>query len=71
MDCSDRVPPTTTAEMHDIDGELGWYQTAPEITLTADDGELGEVAKVEYRVDGDGRRPVDDLHGAVHGRRAG
>jgi glucose/arabinose dehydrogenase/PKD repeat protein len=51
VDCSDRVPPTTTAALDDPDGELGWYQTAPEITLTADDGELGEVAKVEYRVD--------------------
>jgi PKD repeat protein len=57
VDCSDRVPPTTTAEIPDIDGELGWYQTAPEITLTADDGELGEVAKVEYRIDGSGDDP--------------
>ena len=53
VDCSDRVPPTTTAKLPaTIDGELGWYTTAPKVTLTADDGALGEVDKVAYRVDG-------------------
>ena len=52
VDCSDRVPPTTTATLPPVDGELGWYRQAPQVTLTADDGELGEVDKISYRLDG-------------------
>lgn len=54
VDCSDRVAPTTTAEVtpEKPDGELGWYASAPTVELSADDGELGEVAKIEYRIDG-------------------
>ncbi|HET6546995.1 MAG TPA: ThuA domain-containing protein [Solirubrobacter sp.] len=54
VDCSDRVPPTTTATLSpdEPDGELGWYTSAPTVTLAADDGELGEVDRIEYTVDG-------------------
>jgi glucose/arabinose dehydrogenase/type 1 glutamine amidotransferase/PKD repeat protein len=54
VDCSDRVPPTSKATVtpDEPDGELGWYKQAPTVTLTADDGELGKVAKIEYRLDG-------------------
>ena len=52
VDCSDRVPPTTTAKLPDKGmGKLGWWTTAPQVTLTADDGALGQVAKIEYRID--------------------
>jgi hypothetical protein len=51
VDCSDRVAPRTTAELPKVDGELGWYRTAPTIKLNATDGELGKVGKVEYRID--------------------
>ena len=64
------MPPTTTAELPERrDGELGWYKTAPEITLTADDGALGEVDKVEYRVDATATTRATTYDGAVHGRR--
>ena len=59
VDCSDRVAPTTEVEMAEPDGELGWYRTPPRITLTADDGEQGEVAKLEYRVDGGSLRSYE------------
>ena len=49
--------------MPEVDGELGWYKTAPEITLTADDGALGQVTKVEYRVDGEGDDPWTTYEG--------
>jgi hypothetical protein len=61
VDCSDRVPPTTTAEVtpEEPDGELGWYRTAPTVTLEADDGRLGSVAKTEYRIDGGATRTYE------------
>ena len=54
VDCSDRVPPTTTAKLPDTGiGKLGWWTTAPQVTLNADDGALGDVAKIEYRINAD------------------
>ena len=54
VDCSDRVPPTTTATVSPDkpDGELGWYRQAPTVALTSTDGALGSVGKIEYRIDG-------------------
>ena len=53
VDCADRAAPTTTAAVspEEPDGELGWYGTAPTITLDADDGSSGSgVARTEYRL---------------------
>ncbi len=59
VDCSDRVPPRTTATLPPIDGKLGWYKTAPKVTLTADDGALGQVAKIAYKIDGGAERTYE------------
>ena len=47
VDCSDRVPPTTTAKLPSP-GSASWAggATAPTVTLTADDGALGDVERV-------------------------
>jgi PKD repeat protein/type 1 glutamine amidotransferase/glucose/arabinose dehydrogenase len=53
VDCQDRAAPTTTATVSPPapDGELGWYSTAPRVTLAADDGSLGTgVESTEYRI---------------------
>jgi PKD repeat protein/type 1 glutamine amidotransferase len=53
FDCQDRAAPVTTAAVSpaEPDGELGWYATAPRITLTADDGSAGSgVDTTEYRI---------------------
>ncbi len=49
VDCSDRVPPQTTATTDPgaPNGNLGWYKSAPTVTLKAD-----EAATTKYRVDG-------------------
>ena len=54
VDCSDKVPPTTTATVtpDKPDGEIGWYKSAPSVELVADDGDTGGVAKIEYTIDG-------------------
>ena len=54
VNCSDHVAPTTSASLSPAapDGRLGWYKTSPTVTLAADDGQLGEVESVEYRIDG-------------------
>ena len=54
VDCSDKIAPTTTATLDKAtpDGKLGWYSTAPKITLTADDGIGDGVDKITYKVDG-------------------
>jgi glucose/arabinose dehydrogenase/type 1 glutamine amidotransferase len=54
VDCSDKIAPTTTATLDKAapDGKLGWYSTAPKITLTADDGVGDGVDKITYKVDG-------------------
>jgi len=51
--CRDFAPPVTTATVAPgaADGELGWYATAPKVTLAANDGASGSgVAKTEYRI---------------------
>jgi glucose/arabinose dehydrogenase/type 1 glutamine amidotransferase len=54
VDCSDRVAPETTAAVspEHPDGALGWYTSAPRITLTADDGPYAGPGRIEYRIDG-------------------
>jgi len=52
IDCADRAAPVTTASVdpEDPNGELGWYDSAPTLTLDATDGDLGAgVARTEYR----------------------
>jgi PKD repeat protein/type 1 glutamine amidotransferase/glucose/arabinose dehydrogenase len=53
VDCSDRIEPQSTATVSPErpDGELGWYETPPTVTLAADDGPRGGVSKIEYRID--------------------
>ena len=71
VDCSDRVAPETTASVSpgEPDGQLGWYKTAPTVTLAADDGPFGGIGKIEYRID-DG--PTQTYSGpfTLGGRRA-
>jgi PKD repeat protein/type 1 glutamine amidotransferase/glucose/arabinose dehydrogenase len=52
VDCSDRIEPESSATVspEQPDGALGWYDTPPTVTLTADDGP-GRVSKIEYRID--------------------
>ena len=48
------MAPTTTVTTvpATADGELGWFRTNPTLTLTADDGPLGSIDKIRYRLDG-------------------
>jgi PKD repeat protein/glucose/arabinose dehydrogenase/type 1 glutamine amidotransferase len=51
--CRDFAPPATTATVAPdaADGQLGWYTTAPNVTLAANDGSTGSgVEKTEYRI---------------------
>jgi Domain of Unknown Function (DUF1080)/PKD domain/Beta xylosidase C-terminal Concanavalin A-like domain len=59
IDCSDRVPPITTATVDPAqpNGGLGWYRTAPTVTLTADDGAGDGVRSTEYAIDGGALQP--------------
>ena len=53
VDCSDRVAPETTASVSpgEPDGQLGWYRTAPTVTLAADDGPFGGISRIQYKID--------------------
>ena len=53
FDCQDRAAPVTTSTVNpeEPDGELGWYTSAPTVTLAASDGSAGSgVARTEYRI---------------------
>jgi glucose/arabinose dehydrogenase/type 1 glutamine amidotransferase len=58
VDCSDRFAPVSKASVDPErpDAEHGWYKSAPTVSLTADDGPKGGVAKIEYSIDGGPRR---------------
>ena len=64
VDCSDRVPPQTTATTDPgaPNGKLGWYKSAPTVTLKADEARDHEVPGR--------RRCVAGVRPAVHGRPA-
>jgi hypothetical protein len=53
VDCSDRIAPESSATVTPArpDGELGWYETPPTVTLTANDGPPDNIGKIEYRID--------------------
>src|SRR5690606_17748231 len=57
----DEEPPTVGAELAGSVDQRGFYVGGAELTLTADDGELGSgVASIEYRVDGGDWQTYDE-----------
>ena len=62
VDCSDRVAPVSSASVSPAqpDGEHGWYAAAPTVTLSADDGAAGGIARIEYAIDGGARQTYSE-----------
>jgi glucose/arabinose dehydrogenase/type 1 glutamine amidotransferase len=61
VDCSDKIPPRTTATQDKSapEGKLGWYSSAPKVTLESTDGAGDGLEKIEYKVDGGAARTYD------------